>query len=145
MYRALTAAFALTAVVATPAVQAERRSPFADLDLDADGLVSREEFQLPEERRGPRFMEADADGDGAVSRLELEEATDQRQDEILQRFDSIDTDGNGVVTRLEFTDHAFDRLDADDDGFISMEEAWDGRRMHRGRRGPRGNQSEAES
>ena len=102
------------------------------LDVDGDGQVSREEFQLPEEHRGPRPLQrADLDGDGVITREELlasiDSATRERSEEMRERFialfDEIDEDGNSVVTLEEVENHAFARLDADGNGFVTEEEA----------------------
>ena len=102
------------------------------LDTDGDGQVSREEFTLSERRR--RFMpfaRADRDGDGAITREEMlagvESAARKRvqtmRERAIGRFDAMDTDGDSVVTRLEAEDHAFARLDADANGFVTEDEA----------------------
>lgn len=98
------------------------------LDSDGDGRVSRDEFRLPEKRKGHgMFTRADADGDGTVMRAEVEGAvsgqSDQRRDRMLQGFDGMDADGNGAVTREEITGAAFSRVDADGDGFVTEAEA----------------------
>jgi Ca2+-binding EF-hand superfamily protein len=113
------------------------------MDSDGDGQISREEFQLPAERRGPRFFEdADADGDGNISRDELlanldqgaDEREAQRRERLLERFDRMDADGNGVVERAEILDQTFARMDANGDGFVTEDEA---RSMHESRKGRR--------
>lgn len=107
---------------------AQREDGILSLDSDGDGRVSRDEFRLPEKRRGAGMLtRADTDGDGIVTRAEVEAATseqsDQRRDRMLQGFDGMDADGNGVVTPEELTGAAFSRVDGDGDGFVTQAEA----------------------
>ncbi|MEM1142100.1 MAG: EF-hand domain-containing protein [Pseudomonadota bacterium] len=109
------------------------------MDQDGDGLVSREEFALPEKRRGPRMFErADLNSDGSVTFEELqsslEEGAAKRSTFANERFGEMDADGNQVLTLDEVLDHGFNQADANGDGFISEEEArahFDERRGHR--------------
>lgn len=102
------------------------------LDRDGDRQVSREEFELSERHRALMpFARADRDGDGAITREEMlarvesaaRERAQTRRERAIVRFDAIDIDGDRVVTRLEAEDHAFARLDADGNGFITEREA----------------------
>lgn len=113
------------------------------MDEDGDGLVSRVEFQPPDERRGRGPMaDADTDGDGAVSRGEMEVAleaaiagrTATMRERMTARFDAMDADGDGIVTREEAAEQAFLRMDANGDGFISEDEARSRRHRPRGDR-----------
>lgn len=118
------------------------------LDADGNGRVTREEFQVPKERRGPGlFARADADGDGLVTREEIDlavsaassERAERMRDHALQKFDEMDADESGAVTPEEATDHAFARIDADGDGAVTEDEARKmrgGRGHGRGKRGP---------
>ena len=140
--------FLLTALLSSMAMMTSAQPPdghgggILSLDADGDGMVSRDEFQLPERRRAGPFERADADGDGAVSRDELiaeidnsaEEREDRMREHVITRFDETDLDGNGVVTQAELRDSAFSRVDANDDGFVTEEEA---RAMHEQRRAKR--------
>ncbi|MEM1401774.1 MAG: EF-hand domain-containing protein [Pseudomonadota bacterium] len=140
--------FLLTALLSSLAMMTSAQPPggpgggILSFDADGDGAVSREEFQLPERRRAGPFERADADGDGAVSRDELiaeidnsaEEREQRMRDHVITRFDESDLDGNGVVTQAELLDSAFSRVDANDDGFVTEEEA---RAMHEQRRAKR--------
>ena len=114
------------------------------LDTDQDGVISRDEFQMPEDRESPE-MRLDVNGDGAISRDEVDSTLDERADKALRRFEEADADGNGVVTADERRSLAFNRLDTDGDSAISKAEMRDarkqmGKRMRRGdgRRGGEG-------
>ncbi len=108
------------------------------LDTDGDGLVSLDEFQTPEGRKGGRMLEnADLDGDGAVT---LEEATQARDERMAQhqkemterqaqmatrlqeRFAKMDANGDGTVTMEEMRIFAFNRIDENQNGYLSADE-----------------------
>ena len=82
------------------------------LDSNDDGMISRDEFTMPE-RRGSPDMRMDLNGDGEVSRDEVSRVVSDRAEEALSRFDKEDTDGNGVLTTEERRMSAFNRIDAD--------------------------------
>ena len=118
-----------------------------NLDSDGDGRVSFEEFRLPPRHRGPMpFERADSDEDGAVSRDEMISAfaagQDEREQRMMEHFDSLDEDGNGVVSQNEIRRQVFDRMDADGDGYVTEEEAQAarGKRQQRRHRGSHENQ-----
>ena len=97
------------------------------MDTDGDGLVSFEEFELPEKRRGADRLEAaDTDGDGNISRAEMEAqlaehvAADTERAE--KRFEQADINGDGFVTPAERKQVAFEMLDENQDGYLSAEE-----------------------
>ena len=105
-----------------PAKQAVRA-----MDTDGDGLISYEEFELPEKRRGADRLEAaDTDGDGNISRAEMEAqlaehvAADAERAE--ERFDRADINDDGFVTPEERKQVAFETLDENQDGYLSAEE-----------------------
>lgn len=107
-------------------------------DADGDGRISREEWQ-----GAPRIFEMlDADGDGFITEEEALRVGDrlgqargdrpggddqaqrdpaQRWQRMLERFDA---DGDGRISREEWQgpDERFDRLDANNDGFITEDE-----------------------
>ena len=106
------------------------------LDSDGDGLVSFEEFQLPEKRRGAdRLDEADADGDGNVSRAEMEAQLNAHLEAVKAkaeaRFEQADINDDGFITPEERTQVAFQVLDINDDGYLSPEELAAGKKHHR--------------
>jgi len=85
------------------------------------------------------FQDYDKQKDGVIRRIEFKEAlTDYgyQDDELNRLFDAIDLDGTGTIRYTEFLAatieahgeidenriaEAFDRLDCDDSGFISVE------------------------
>ena len=106
------------------------------MDTDGDGLVSFEEFELPEKRRGADRLEAaDTDGDGNISRAEMEAqlaehvAADTERDE--KRFEQADINGDGFVTPEERKQVAFEMLDENQDGYLSAEELAKARKRQR--------------
>ena len=106
------------------------------LDSDGDGLVSFEEFQLPEKRRGAdRLDEADADGDGNVSRAEMEAQLNAQLEAVKAkaeaRFEQADSNDDGFITPEERKQVAFQMLDINDDGYLSPEELAAGKKHHR--------------
>ncbi|HAK51203.1 MAG TPA: hypothetical protein DCM54_04775 [Gammaproteobacteria bacterium] len=138
-------AASLVAGIMAPAIAHE--GP-AELDTDGDGLISRDEFRLPEDRRRQRM---DIDGDGTISQEEVaqhQEEADARQAEHIakkrekaaERFNAVDVDGDGSITTQEAEDHAFWRLDRDGDGYVSRQELRKqmGRAGRDGKRGKRG-------
>ena len=106
------------------------------MDTDGDGLISFEEFELPEKRRGADRLEAaDTDGDGNISRAEMEAqlakhvAADTERAE--ERFDRADINDDGFVTPEERKQVAFESLDENQDGYLSAEELAKARKRNR--------------
>lgn len=106
------------------------------MDTDGDGLISFEEFELPEKRRGADRLEAaDTDGDGNISRAEMEAqlaehvAADTERAE--ERFDRTDVNSDGFVTPEERKQVAFETLDENQDGYLSAEELAKARKRQR--------------
>ena len=107
------------------------------LDTDGDNLISAEEFQ-PRNDRGARMLErADLDGDGAITLEEMQQARAariaqkqeemgarmaERAEKMEQNFTVMDTDNSGSVTPEEMRLHAFNRMDKNQDGYLTEEE-----------------------
>jgi Ca2+-binding EF-hand superfamily protein len=151
MHRSLLALLLIAAAGAQAGGHGGQRHGLDQLDSDADGLISDEEFsQLP--ARGGRdpsaaFERLDSNADGYLDADELE-AGRQRASQRRggrgtgARFDELDSDGDGQLsaeelsalpTRGEVTaEQRFDHLDTNTDGYVSRDE------LHEAaRRGPR--------
>lgn len=123
----------------------------AHLDSNGDGLVSMDEFQNPPTDHGPGrhlFDRADLDGDGAITQDEMATARAERQaraqaqmaeqaSRMDQLFVEMDSDGDGSVTSMEMRNHAFARMDENQDGYLSAEEVRPPRGPGHGKRPPR--------
>jgi EF-hand domain pair len=147
-------AIALISSVSTPAFTHDRDgdgSRIIDrLDSDGDSQISLEEFQPPEGAPGGRMLErADLDGDGQITLEEMRQARTQRmaerkkemearaskmQERMEKMFSKIDADGDGAVTREEIRVNVFNRMDKNDDGFLSTSELKDAKHHKRMRR-----------
>lgn len=97
------------------------------LDTDGDGVISFEEFKVPDHRRrGYGLGEADLDGDGNVSRAEMEAQLNDHLEAITAkaeaRFTHTDQNDDDFVTPDERKQVAFEMIDANGDGYLSPEE-----------------------
>ncbi len=125
-------------------------------DVNGDGVLSEEEKQAAKDaraaRRAERLAAIDTDGDGVISDAEREAAMAAHQAAIeakrTERFNEADTNGDGCLDLAEFSAieamvalaeeypdrpaKIHDRMDADDDGCVSLEEFLD--RVRRSRR-----------
>jgi len=98
-----------------------------ELDTDGDGKVSKEEITVA---RTAKFQEADANSDGQLTQAELEafKAAEKERREAerkKKKFEALDADGNGSASLEEFLaarPEAFDRMDRNDDGFLSEDD-----------------------
>jgi len=115
-------------------------------DVDGDGVINTEEKQVMEQARDQIRKQLrkdwDENGDGKVCDKEKEKARTRLRAMIeetrLVRFEEADLDDDGALSKAEFetlpgmanklpdgqdkVDAIFDRLDADDDGLITVEE-----------------------
>ena len=126
------------------------RTYFNALDLDADGILTREEAkkaiaQQPVEvdttvmdtdkdgyitRREwtgdqPGFDKLDRDNDGVISRIDYEIEADEAR--AKQRLESLDKDKDGIVQRAEWpgNDESFRMQDSNRNGSLSVDELGD--------------------
>ncbi len=98
-------------------------SAFERVDTDADGAVSRAEFDA---HIAARQAGLDGNGDGMVSFEEAKAVrAAQRKQRARERFAKMDKDGDGVVSTAEASagqERIFAFLDRNDDGAVSIDE-----------------------
>lgn len=108
---------------------------FDRADADGDGFLSIDEFKL----QGPPEPRADPDGDGQITRAEFNDHASARGEDMLdqanERFSNMDLNGDDIVTRDEAREAAFNRLDQDQNGYLSPEEMKRPRHRHGERQG----------
>lgn len=98
---------------------------FTQMDVNGDGEVTIEELQA---RGAARFAEADTNGDGVLSKAEVEAAAEGRKAErVAKRFDRMDADSDGNLTMEEAQGRRdpakmIAKLDTDKSGGVSLEE-----------------------
>jgi Ca2+-binding EF-hand superfamily protein len=113
---------------------------FDTIDADKDGKISIAELEA---HRKAEFAAADANGDGALSADELQAQMQARMlaARSARMIENMDDDGNGTLSEAEMGEGPiaanFARIDTDNDGMISKEEA-EAAREHRRKRGDRG-------
>ena len=83
-------------------------------DANGDGQVSQGEWN-------DAFRKLDLNNDGVVTKEELQQRAQQARQEAWKK---LDADGDGAISKEEFPgrDEMFDRMDTDDDGKITKEE-----------------------
>lgn len=145
-FRRAALAAALLAGLAAGAARAashDRDTFIREQDLNGDGRVTKEEFQLGRDRE---FARMDANHDGVISRAEYvgdfksrldalladtpaDKREDQRARELRQvevRFGVLDTDASGGISPAEFAYSGwrmFVHHDTNHDGFVSKDDS----------------------
>ena len=119
-----------TAIAQTPkGMKMLGMSDFEDLDINNDGKVSKEEIR---ERREIAVQSMDLNGDQKLNADELmQQYTKRAQLSVNRMIKKLDSNGDGSLSFAELENgqrvgtlrKLFDRLDKDDDGYISKEEA----------------------
>ncbi len=109
----------------------------AEFDTNEDGKLTKEEISAGREAH---FRAADANQDGSLTQAEMKAFKDamreaKRQERENERFIKVDVDGSGGLSLEEFLaarPDNFDRMDRNDDGFLSAED-FEGRRKGPGK------------
>ena len=92
---------------------AEKENHFAEMDIDKDGKISKDEFNAHAKEE---YKNKDKNKDGKITKDEC------------GKFDKLNTDGNDFLSEEEFVKgHAgmFEKMDADKDGFVTQDEMKD--------------------
>ena len=123
------ATLAGTATLARDHGAAEMRDRFVEMDLNGDGVVTRDELETAQDAR---FAEADADGSGTLTEAEFVAAAVERaRARAAQAFARLDADGDGMLSRDAVEaqhrhgrglDRIFERVDANGDDQVTTEE-----------------------
>jgi hypothetical protein len=130
----------VAAVVLASAATARGQMRFQGMDTNGDGVITRREWRGNDNS----FRNQDWNGDGILSGDEVRPGAsrqagwnqdwnqdgrvDNLDNQIAQRFRDYDMNGDSRVGRSEWTGGArlFTRLDANRDGYLSMQEYSDG-------------------
>jgi Ca2+-binding EF-hand superfamily protein len=96
------------------------RSRIDTLDIDQDGLISREEFMASDHRR---FSHMDVNADGVITLPEMEEVADGKNgDRLAEHFAKMDVNGDEMVTKPEMLERVFSKMDRDGDNLLTPTE-----------------------
>lgn len=101
-----------------------RANPFAQLDTNKDGKVTRQEAQVA---KVTRFKALDTNRDGVVTE---QEAVQARQKRGAERFAKMDANKDGRLSKTEvkMPDQRFQKLDVNKDGTLTQNELLQGKR-----------------
>ena len=94
----------------------------AKYDADGDQVITLEEISV---RREKRFGRVDVDADGLVSFDEYQSLDVQKRELLLKaRFDKLDLNHDGEVSAEEYSSYlgSFDRFDSNGDGRLTQQE-----------------------
>ena len=120
---ALLIACSLSASVCLAQGGAGRADRFAEMDTDANGSVTREEFIAS---RGKMFEKRDRNSDGYLDKADVGTRAARRGGErIEQMLEHLDVDKDGRVSRNEFVNEdapLFTRADQDSNGVLDAAE-----------------------
>ena len=118
-----------TAIAQTPrGMKMLGMSDFGDFDINKDGKVSKEEIR---ERREIAVQSMDLNGDEKLSADELmQQHTKRAQLSVKRMIKELDSNGDGSLSFAELKKsrhiqnlgRMFDRLDNDNDGYITKDE-----------------------
>ncbi len=116
---------------------------FDTIDANKDGSITQDELAA---YRASEFTAADSNGDGALSAEELQARmlAQMLARQSARMIDNLDDDGNGTLSAAEMGEGPisdnFARIDTDNDGAISKDEAeaMAAKMKHREGRGDRG-------
>ena len=102
-----------------------RGNPFAKMDTNKDGKVTRQEAQAAQVTR---FKALDTNKDGVVTE---QEATQARQNNRAQRFAKMDANKDGRLSKTEvkMPEQRFQKLDTNKDGFLTQSELSQGKKQ----------------
>lgn len=99
---------------------------FDAIDADKDGKITQEEIAA---HRAAEFAAADTNGDGQLGAEELQAKMLKQMiaERATQMIENMDDDGNGSLSAEEMREgplaRSFARIDTDNDGLVSREEA----------------------
>jgi Ca2+-binding EF-hand superfamily protein len=129
--------------MARASVEAMVQTQFSKVDANGDGFVTRDEGKASRdarkaerqahraERRAERFARLDANGDGSITRAEFDAPRADRGDRAERRADRRERRAERRERRMERRAHRgmrfgakrFERMDANQDGRVSLAEA----------------------